>query len=92
MYSRKIKQPIKSFLEHITIISNLALLWSTYFQVTNGNRHDRGASHQSEEVHDKFVIVLYPTQGYIIHAPPSNSFPPSHVSLFRVVYHRKQHR
>ena len=26
------------------------------------------------------------------HAPPSNSFPPSHVSLFYAVYHRRQHR
>ena len=26
-----------------------------------------------------------------IHAPPSNSFPPSHTSLFYAVYHRTQH-
>ena len=28
----------------------------------------------------------------MVHAPPSNSFPPSHVSLFYIVYHRTQHR
>ena len=27
----------------------------------------------------------------MVHAPPSNSFPPSHVSLFRAVYHCIQH-
>ena len=27
----------------------------------------------------------------MVHAPPSNSFPPSHVSLFYAVYHRTQH-
>ena len=42
-------------------------------------------------MHDKFVVVSYPTQGYTVHARPSNSFPPSHVSLFHTVYHRKQH-
>ena len=26
-----------------------------------------------------------------VHAPPSNSFPPSHTSLFYAVYHRTQH-
>ena len=28
----------------------------------------------------------------MVHGPPSNSFPPSHVSLFYAVYHRRQHR
>ena len=28
---------------------------------------------------------------YTVHAPPSNSFPPSHTSLFYAVYHRTQH-
>ena len=28
----------------------------------------------------------------MVHAPPSNSFPPSHVSLFYAIYHRRQHR
>ena len=27
----------------------------------------------------------------MVHAPPSNSFPPSHTSLFYTVYHRTQH-
>ena len=27
----------------------------------------------------------------MVHAPPSNSFPPSHVSLIYVVYHHTQH-
>ena len=27
----------------------------------------------------------------MVHAPPSNSFPPSHASLFYAVYHRTQH-
>ena len=30
-------------------------------------------------------------KGYTVHAPPSNSFPPSHVSLFHAVYHHTQH-
>ena len=30
-------------------------------------------------------------KGYTVHAPPSNSFPPSHVSLFYAIYHRTQH-
>ena len=59
---------------------------------TSSNRHDRKASHQFEEVHDKFVVVSYPMKGYTVHAPPSNSFPPSHVSLFYAVYHCTQHR
>ena len=28
----------------------------------------------------------------MVHGPPSNSFPPSHVSQFYAIYHRRQHR
>ena len=43
-------------------------------------------------MHEKFVVVSYPTQGYTVYARPSNSFPPSHVSLCHAIYHHKQHR
>ena len=35
--------------------------------------------------------ALLKTEYATVHAPPSNSFSPSHTSLFYAVYHRTQH-
>ena len=57
---------------------------------TSGNRHARGASHQSKEVHGK-LVVEYPILGYTMRIPASNFCPLSHANLLHAVFHRNQH-